>query len=125
MPYHKVLNKFGHLHNKISHILYNLSLKIGINKNRCILQLEYSSVIRSMIYTMHCTHLAIAFAVGKLSRYTSCLSIEYWKAIFIVLGHLKEIRPHVLHYGGYPFIIEEYSDANWNCVDDGSKSTSG
>ena len=28
----KVLNKFSHFHDKISHVLYNLSLKLGINK---------------------------------------------------------------------------------------------
>ena len=77
------------------------------------------------MYTMHCTRPDIAFAVGKLSRYPSCPSIEHWKAIFIVLGYLKGTRSYALHYGGYPSVIEGYSDANWNCVDDGSKSTSG
>jgi hypothetical protein len=121
----KVLNKFSHLHDKISRIPYNSSLKLGINKNRCVSQLEYSSIIGSLMYAMHWTRPDIAFAVGKLSRYTSCPSIEHWKAISIVLGYLKGTKSYALYYEGYPSVIEGYSDANWNCVDDGSKSTSG
>jgi hypothetical protein len=120
----KILNQFSHLHDKISHVPHNLSLKLGINKNRCVSQLEFSNVIGSLMYAMHCTRPDIAFAVGKLSKYTSCLGIEHWKAISIVLGYLKGTRSCALHYEGYPFVIERYSDANWNCVDDGSKSIS-
>jgi len=115
----KILNKFSHFHDKISRVPYNSSLKLRINKNRCVLQLEYSSVIGSLMYAMHCTCLDIAFVVGKLSRYKSCPGVEHWKAISIVLGYLKGTRSYALHYGGYPFVIEGYSDANWNCVDDG------
>jgi hypothetical protein len=77
------------------------------------------------MYAMHCTRPEIVFAMAKLSRYRSCLGIEHWKAISIVLGYLKGTRPYALHYGVYPPVIEGYSDANWNCVDDGSKSKSG
>jgi hypothetical protein len=52
------------------------------------------------------------FVVGKLSRYTSCPSIEHWKAISIVLGYLKGTRSYTLHHGRYPSLIEGYSDAN-------------
>jgi hypothetical protein len=33
----KILNKFSHLHEKISRVPNNLSLKLGINKNQCVL----------------------------------------------------------------------------------------
>ena len=75
---YKILNKFSHLHDKISLVPYNSSLKPGINKNRCVSQLEYSSVIGSLMSAMHCIRPNIAFAVSKLSRYTSCPSIEHW-----------------------------------------------
>jgi hypothetical protein len=94
------LNQFSHLHDKISH---------GINKNRCVSQLEFSNVIGSLMYAMHCTRPDIAFVVGKLSKYTSCLGIEHWKAISIVLGYLKGTRSCALHYEGYPFVIERYN----------------
>ena len=114
----KVLNKFSHLYDKISCVPYNSSLKLGINKNWCVSQLKYSRVIGSLMYTMHCTRPDIAFVVGELSRYISFPSIEHWKAISIVSDCLKGSRSYAFHYGGY-------SDANWNCVDDGFKSTSG
>jgi hypothetical protein len=41
------------------------------------------------------------------------------------LGYLKGTRSYALHYGGYSSVVEGYSDPNWNCVDDESKSTSG
>ena len=77
------------------------------------------------MYAMHCTRPDIAFAMGKLSRYTSCQSLDHWKGISIVLGYLKGTKTYALHYGGHPSVVEGFSNANWNCVDDGSKSTSG
>ncbi|GJX23173.1 ribonuclease H-like domain-containing protein [Tanacetum coccineum] len=44
-------------------------------------QLEYSRVIGCLTYAMTCTRPDIAFAVGKLSRYTSNPSTQHWKAI--------------------------------------------
>ena len=77
------------------------------------------------MHKMHCTRPDIAFTMDKLSRYTSCPSSEHWKAISNVLGYLKATKSYALFYGGSPSVVEGYSDANWNCVDDGSKSTSG
>ena len=120
-----ILEKFNHLFGKVSAIPYNPILKLGINKGRCVSQLEYSQVIGSLMYAMHCTRPDIAFAVGKLSRYPSCPSLDHWKGISIVLGYLKGTKTYALHYGGHPLVVEGFSDTNWNCVDDGSKSTFG
>jgi hypothetical protein len=62
----KILNTFTHLQDKISRVPYNSCLKFGINKNRCVSQLEYSSVIGSLMNAMHCTRPHIAFAVIAL-----------------------------------------------------------
>nr|GEV40402.1 ribonuclease H-like domain-containing protein [Tanacetum cinerariifolium] len=42
---------------------------------------KYSRVICCLMYAMTCTRLDIAFAVGKLSRYTSNPSTQHWQAI--------------------------------------------
>nr|GEW67630.1 hypothetical protein [Tanacetum cinerariifolium] len=41
------------------------------NNGQAVFQLEYFRVIRCLMYVMTCTRHDIAFAVGKLSRYTS------------------------------------------------------
>ncbi|XP_075494778.1 secreted RxLR effector protein 161-like [Primulina tabacum] len=65
----------------------------------------------------------IAYAVSKLSRFTSNPGVEHWKAIIRLLRYLRYTRDHGLHYTRYPAVIEGYSDANWisdmrcsNCV---------
>jgi len=86
----KVLNIFNHLNIKVANTPYDVSCKLIENTGRSIVQIEYASVIGSLIYVMHCTRLDIAFIVCKLSRYTSNLSKDHWKTITIILGYLKK-----------------------------------
>ncbi|KAG8657242.1 hypothetical protein MANES_03G053716v8 [Manihot esculenta] len=86
----KVLNKFKHLNIKDANTLYDVSCKVTTNISRIIAQLEYASAIGSLMYAMYYTRPDIAFAVCKLSRYTSNHSIEHWKTIARVLGYLKK-----------------------------------
>ncbi|XP_073046149.1 secreted RxLR effector protein 161-like [Primulina eburnea] len=88
-------------------------------------QLEYSRVIGSLMYLMSCTRPDIAYAVNKLSRFTSNPGVEHWKAIIRLLRYLRYTRDHGLHYTRYPAVIEGYSDANWISDMKDSKSTSG
>jgi hypothetical protein len=44
------------------------------------------------MYAMHCTRLDVAFAVNRLSRYTSSPSVKHLKAIARVLGYLKKTK---------------------------------
>jgi hypothetical protein len=77
------------------------------------------------MYAMHCIRPDVAFAINRLSRYTSSSSVEHWKAIARVLGYLKKTKDLGLYYSGYPAVLEGYSDANWvNSVGD-NKSTFG
>nr|GEV85297.1 Pol polyprotein [Tanacetum cinerariifolium] len=55
----------------------------------------------------------LAYAVSRLSRYTSNPSDAHWKAMTRVLHYLRYIRDYGLHYDRYPAVIEGYSDANW------------
>ncbi|GKD81641.1 zinc finger, CCHC-type containing protein, partial [Tanacetum coccineum] len=67
----------------------------------------------------------IAYAVGRLSRFTSNPSRQHWHAITMVFKYLKGTMNYGLSYVGYPSMLEAYSDASWiNHVED-SSSTSG
>ena len=74
---------------------------------------------------MNCTRLDIAYAVSKLSRYTSNPCQDHWKEILRVLRYLKYTQNYGLHYSKYPAVLEGYCDANWISDTKDSKSTSG
>jgi len=50
----KVLNKFNHLNIKVANTSNVVSCKLIENTGRSIAQIEYASVIGSLIYVMHC-----------------------------------------------------------------------
>ncbi|GJY00401.1 hypothetical protein Tco_0357419 [Tanacetum coccineum] len=54
------------------------------------------------MYAMTCTRPDIAFAMGKLSRYTSNPGTQHWQAIQRVLNYLKKTMDYRLLYSGYP-----------------------
>ena len=78
-----------------------------------------------MMYAMHYTRLDVAFAVNRLSRYTSSPSVEHWKAITRVLGYLKKTKDLGFYYSRYLVVLEGYSDANWVTSMGDNKLTSG
>jgi hypothetical protein len=117
--------KFKHLGIKEANTHFDSSIKLNDNSGRAIAQLEYTSAIGSMMYVMHCTRPDIAFAMCKLSRYTSYPSIDHWKAIGRVLGYLKRTINLGLFYSKFPAILEGYSDASWITSTSDNKSTSG
>ncbi|GKE34990.1 hypothetical protein Tco_1454312, partial [Tanacetum coccineum] len=101
------------------------TVKFRPNKGTPVSQLEYSRAIRYLMYAMISTRPDIAFAVGKLSRYTSNPSALHWQALGRVFQYLKETMDYGLTYSGYPSVIEGYSDTSWiNNMEDHS-STSG
>ena len=82
-------------------------------------------MIGSLMYLMSCTRQDIAYAVSKLSRYTSNPNGDHWKGIVRVLRYLRYTRDYGLHYIRYLAVLEGYSDANWISDVKNSKSTSG
>nr|GEU88987.1 zinc finger, CCHC-type [Tanacetum cinerariifolium] len=76
-------------------------------------ELEYSRAVGCPMYAMISTRTDIAFAVGKLSRYTSNPSAQHWQALARVFQYLKGTMDYGLTYSGYPSIIQGYSDASW------------
>nr|GEW87378.1 zinc finger, CCHC-type [Tanacetum cinerariifolium] len=99
--------------------------KLKPNTAKPIDQLEYSRAIGCLMYARTSTRSNIAYAVGRLSRFTSNPSRQHWKAITRVFKYLRGTKYYGLSYVGYPSVLEGYSDASWiNHVED-SSSTSG
>ncbi len=101
------------------------SVKLMDNKGKPISQLEYSKAIGSLMYAMTSTRPDIAFAVGKLSRYTSNPSAQHWQAVNRVFKYLKGTMDYGLSYLGYPSILEGHADASWISNSDDHTSTTG
>ncbi|XP_077248607.1 uncharacterized protein LOC143888156 [Tasmannia lanceolata] len=82
-------------------------------------------ILGSLMYAMTCTRPDIAFAVGKLSRFTSNPSNVHWNAINRILKYLKGIIDYGLSYSGYPVVLEGFTDASWLTERVDHSSTSG
>ncbi|KAL0303186.1 UNVERIFIED_CONTAM: Retrovirus-related Pol polyprotein from transposon TNT 1-94 [Sesamum radiatum] len=95
------------------------------NIGKDVFQLEYSKVIGFLMYAMTSTRPDIAYAVGKLSRFTSNPSTHHWQAIRRVLKYLKKIMYYGLCYSICPSILEGYSDASWTTNVEDHSSTIG
>ncbi|KAB2622521.1 hypothetical protein D8674_024703 [Pyrus ussuriensis x Pyrus communis] len=121
----KVLRRFGQFDCKPATTPFDAGCKLEKNKGNVISQLEYSQVIGSLMYLMNSTRPDLAYAVSRLSRYTSNLAQEHWDALVRVLRYLKNTLNYGLHYTKYPPIVEGFSDANWISDTTESKSTSG
>jgi hypothetical protein len=77
----KVLSYFSYKDNKPSPKPYDLSLVLQRNKRIGTDQLRYSYMIGSLIYLASATRPNISFAVRKLSRFTSNLGDDHWRAL--------------------------------------------
>ncbi|GJX86537.1 zinc finger, CCHC-type containing protein [Tanacetum coccineum] len=121
----KELKKFSYFDCTPVSTRINTSEKLMPNNGQGVSQLEYSRVIGCLMYSMTCTKPDIAFAVGKLSRYTSNLGTQYWQAIQWVLKYLKKTMDYKLTYTGYPSVLEGYTDASWISNSEDNSSTSG
>ena len=121
----KILKKYTKHEIVIAKTPIDGSLHLSKNNGDSIAQLEYSRIIGSLMYIMSCTRPDIAYAVSKLSRYTSNPGHDHWKAILRVLVYLKHTKNYGIHYTRYPAVLEGYSDANWISSTKDSKSTSG
>nr|KAJ0200496.1 hypothetical protein LSAT_V11C600308410 [Lactuca sativa] len=121
----KILKKFNFENYSAVSTPIDPSLKLLPNKGSPVSQLEYSRAIGCLMYAMISTRPDIAYAVGRLSRYTSNPSSHHWQAVSRVFKYLKGTTNYGLSYSGYPSVLEGYSDANWiNNLEDHS-STSG
>ncbi|GJV63736.1 zinc finger, CCHC-type containing protein [Tanacetum coccineum] len=107
----KVLKKFNYSDCTRVSTPLDTCEKLMPNRGLAVSQLEYSRVIGCLMYVMTCTRPDIAFAVDKLSRYTSNPGTQHWQAIQRVLKYLKKTMDYKLVYSGYPSVLEGYTDA--------------
>ncbi len=121
----KILKKFNQFDCTPVSTPFEPQLKMIPNTGRAISQLEYARVIGSLMYAMTCTRPDIAYAVGKLSRYTSNPSLLHWHAVNRILKYLKGTMDYGIYYSGYPSVLEGFSDASWITEREDHSSTSG
>ena len=67
----------------------------------------------------------IAYAVGRLSRYTHSPNQDHWDALVRLMRYLRGTMDYGIEYSGFPIVLEGYSDGNWISDLDETKSTSG
>ncbi|CAM8965702.1 unnamed protein product [Rhodiola kirilowii] len=103
----KVLKKYKYLNCHHVNTPFESSKHLLPNKGDPVSQLEYSRVIGSLMYAMTSTRPDIAFAVGKLSRYTSNHSVDHWQAVHRILRYLRGTMNLGLVYSEFPSIIED------------------
>nr|GFA02949.1 zinc finger, CCHC-type [Tanacetum cinerariifolium] len=117
----KILKKFNREDCSPVSTLMDLVEKLKPNTGKPVDQLEYSRAICCLMYAMTSTRPDIAYAVGRLGRFTSNPSRQHWKAITRVFKYLRGTKDYVLSYVGHPSVLEGYSDASWiNHVKDSS-----
>ncbi|GJT11749.1 zinc finger, CCHC-type containing protein [Tanacetum coccineum] len=97
----KILKKFNR--EDCSPVSTPIDLVKKLKPNTCkpVDQLEYSRAIDCLMYDMTSTRPDIAYAVGRLSKFTSNPSRQHWQAITRVLKYLKGTMNYGLSYIGY------------------------
>nr|GEX10995.1 zinc finger, CCHC-type [Tanacetum cinerariifolium] len=109
----KVLEKFNYFECTRVSTPMDTSEKLMSNNGQVVSQLEHSRVIGCLMYVMTCTRPDIAFAVSKLSGYTSNPATQHWQAIQSALKYLKKTMDYRLIYTGYPSVLKGYTIASW------------
>nr|GEW42524.1 zinc finger, CCHC-type [Tanacetum cinerariifolium] len=109
----KILKKFNRKDCSLVSTPMDPIEKLKPNTGKPVDQLEYSRAIGYLMYAMTSTRPDIAYAVGRLSRFTSNPSRQYWQAITRVFKYLKCTMNYGLSYVGYPSVLEAYSYASW------------
>ena len=119
------MKKYEYLNVKEVGTPFDPNFKLYENTGKPIAQLEYASVIGSLMYAMSCTRPDISYSVCRLARYTKNPSKDHWKAICRVIGYLKRTKDLGLFHNSFPSVLEGFSDASWITSINEQKPTSG
>ena len=84
----KIHDKFRKDDDHLARTPVDVNLFLSKNIQESISQLEYAQIFGSLMYLMNYTRPNIAYAISKLSRYTSNPGVEHWKVIISVLRYL-------------------------------------
>ena len=77
------------------------------NTGTRICQLEHSQIIGSLMYLMNYTRPNIAYAVIKLSRYTSNPSDDHWTTLLRVLGYVSHTKEYALRMNNIHLYLKD------------------
>nr|GEV19247.1 zinc finger, CCHC-type [Tanacetum cinerariifolium] len=102
----KILKKFNHEDCSPVSTPMDPVEKLKPNIGKPVDKLEYSRTIGCLMYAMTSTRTDIAYAVGRLSRFTSNSSRQHWHAITRVFKYLKGTMNYGLSYVGYLSVLE-------------------
>jgi len=86
---------------------------------------KYAQIIGSLLHLTSFSIPDIAYAVGRLSRYTQCPNQKHWDALGRLMRYLRGSMDYAIEYSGFLAVLEGYNDANWISDSDETKSTSG
>ena len=121
----KLLKKFDYYDSKSVSTPYDCNLQLKKNREEPIAQTQYAQIIGSLLHLMNFSRPDIAYAVGRLSRYTHNPGQDHWDALARLMRYLRGTMDYGIEYSGFPAVLEGYSDANWISDSDETKSTSG
>jgi hypothetical protein len=72
-----MLKRFEHFDYSPMSTPYDSKIHLDKNHNDSVLQEKYVQIIGSLMFLTNCTCPNIAYAIGRLSRYTYNLSVEH------------------------------------------------
>ena len=85
----KILRKFERFDCKLVSTPYDPSSLLKKNKEHSVAQIEHAQIIGDLMYLMNCTRPNIAYAIGRLSRYTQSPNQDHWTIVRRVLKYLR------------------------------------
>jgi hypothetical protein len=129
----KILNPFNMQDSKKGFL--PMSHGISISKKLCptdsdeqerMRAIPYALTIRSIMYSMICTHPHVSYALGATSRYHSNYGDAHWTIVKNILKYLRRTKEVFLVFGGEEeLFVKGYSDGSFQIDADDSKSQSG
>ena len=77
-------------------IPFDPTVKLRKNKGESVSQHKYSQIIGSLLHLMNHTRPDIAYAVGRLGRYTHSPNTYHWDIVERVFKYLKGIMNYAI-----------------------------
>jgi len=123
--YAEKLLKFNYFDVKPVSTPYVSSIKLKKNLSKGISSHKYSQIIGSLLHLTNFSRPDIAYAVGRLGRYTNNPGDSNWTALERIFTYLKGTINYDIHYTCFLVVIEGFSYGNWIFDSNETKSTSG